>query len=189
MRQLKTEWVIGFFDPRQNAPLRVLCFDCIDEAMRDSGGQRHPVKIYRENIGSYYQTCHSCDKVLVEPHMGQRPSGWPELFTKPPMLTEELAARYREAPEQQMRIQVLVRKAQAFLAFPASTKTLTIREEISAQWMALFGLQLIDAVRGKKDPIIRDLLDLIEDFDKGRNLRPDASDVIARANQTLGGSE
>ncbi len=58
----------------------VCCQKCLDGADPDDGYGPKPVPLYRVNIGSYKQTCHGCNKVLVEP----RSHIWPELFVKSP---------------------------------------------------------------------------------------------------------
>lgn len=38
-----------------------------------------PIRVYRDNIGDYKQSCAKCGKILVE---GKTPA-WPELFAAP----------------------------------------------------------------------------------------------------------
>lgn len=54
----------------------VCCQECLDGADKDT--VKHPVSIFRVNVGPYKQTCHGCGKVLVEP----KTPIWPELFVK-----------------------------------------------------------------------------------------------------------
>lgn len=63
----------------------VCCQACLDNSdHRDDGYGPKPVALYRVNIGPYKQTCHGCDKVLVEP----RAHIWPELFVKSPTVAD-----------------------------------------------------------------------------------------------------
>lgn len=69
--------VIGYFDPRPEMGLFVLCDECIKVVLYH--GMNDPVKIYLSNVTPYKQTCHNCDQTIVE----AKGEGWCELFSKP----------------------------------------------------------------------------------------------------------
>jgi hypothetical protein len=69
-------------DPKSLYHGTFVCMNCAND-----NGVCTPedIKFYRVNIGSYKQTCHLCDKTIVE---GQTPA-WCELFPKPGQITKD----------------------------------------------------------------------------------------------------